>query len=83
MIGAGGISASVEDLSRYVEAVRTRDPRVVPQEASRLFIIQPFYEQRGYGYGWYTDSSRDEPVYLHSGFTPGFFALATMVPRAG
>lgn len=80
MIGAGGISASIEDLARYVEAVRTRDPRIVPERADRLFVIMPFYEQWGYGYGWYTDSARDEPAYLHSGFTPGFFALATMVP---
>ncbi len=80
MIGAGGISASIEDLARYVEAVRTRDPRVVPAGADRLFVIKPFYEQWGYGYGWYTDSAGDEPVFVHSGFTPGFFALATMLP---
>ena len=80
MIGAGGVSASIEDLARYVEAVRTRDPRIVPERADRLFVIMPFHEQWGYGYGWFTDSTRDEPVYLHSGFTPGFFALATMVP---
>ncbi|MEM7504066.1 MAG: serine hydrolase domain-containing protein [Pseudomonadota bacterium] len=83
MIGAGGISASIEDLATYVEAVRTRDPRVVPEDAHRLFIIKPFYEQWGYGYGWYADSSKDDPVYLHSGFTPGFFSLATMVPARG
>ena len=83
MIGAGGALASVEDLARYVEAVRTRDPRIVPEKADRLFVIKPFYEQWGYGYGWYTDSSWDEPVFEHSGFTPGFFALATMVPGEG
>ena len=83
MIGAGGVSASIEDLARYVEAVRTRDPRVVPQGANRLFAIKPFYEQWGYGYGWYTDSAGDAPVFEHSGFTPGFFALATFVPDKG
>ena len=83
MIGAGGVLASVEDMTRYVEAVRTRDPRIVPASADRLFVIKPFHEQWGYAYGWYTDSSGDETVFEHSGFTPGFFALATMVPGKG
>ena len=83
MIGAGGIWASTEDLARYVEAVRTRDPRIVPEDAERLFAIKPFYEQWGYAYGWYTDSSGEDPVFEHSGFTPGFLALATMVPAKG
>lgn len=83
MIGAGGASASIEDLARYVEAVRTRDPRIVPERADRLFVVKPFYEQWGYGYGWFTDSAGDETVFEHSGFTPGFFALATMVPGEG
>ena len=83
MIGAGGAWASIEDLAHYVEAVRTRDPRIVPERAERLFVFKPFYEQWGYGYGWYTDSGSDKLVFEHSGFTPGFFALATMVPEAG
>lgn len=83
MIGAGGALASVEDLARYVEAVSTRDPRIVPERADRLFVIAPFHEQWGYGYGWFTDSAGDEPVFEHSGFTPGFYALATMVPGEG
>ena len=83
MIGAGGVSASIEDLARYVEAVRTRDPRVVPAGADRLFEIKSFSERWGYAYGWYADSARDEPVFVHSGFTPGFLALATLVPATG
>ena len=66
-----------------MEAVRTRDPRIVPEDADRLFAIKPFHEQWGYSYGWFTDSGGDEPVFEHSGFTPGFFALATMVPKKG
>ncbi len=83
MIGAGGVSASIEDMARYVEAVRARDPRIVPEGADRLFIITPVYEQWGYAYGWFTDTAGDEPVFQHSGFTPGFHALATMVPAKG
>lgn len=73
MIGAGGVSASIEDPARYAEAVRTRDPRVVPEEADRLFDINPFHKQWGYSYGWYTNGAGEEPVFEHSGFTPGFF----------
>ena len=83
MIGAGGVSASIEDLARYVDAVRTRDPRIVPEGADRLFVVKTFYEQWGYAYGWYSDSSAGEPVFEHSGFTPGFLTLATMVPAKG
>ena len=83
MIGAGGINASIEDMARYVEAVRVRDPRIVPTGTQRLFAINPFHEHWGYGYGWYTDSSRADPVFEHSGFTPGFYSFATMVPAKG
>jgi CubicO group peptidase (beta-lactamase class C family) len=83
MIGAGGVWSSVEDMARYVEAIRTRDPRIVPGGADRLFVIKPINEQWGYAYGWFTDSSRGETVFEHSGFTPGFFSLATMVPATG
>jgi CubicO group peptidase (beta-lactamase class C family) len=83
MIGAGGVSASIEDMARYLEAVRTRDPRVVPDDADRLFAIKPFYENWGYAYGWYTNSTGGETVFEHSGFTPGFFTLATILPATG
>ena len=83
MIGAGGISASIEDLARYVEAVRTRDPRIVPESAARFFVVKPVQEQWGYAYGWYADTTGAEPVFEHSGFTPGFFTLATIVPAKG
>ena len=83
MIGAGGISASVEDVARYVEAVRARDPRIVPAGADRLFGVKPVGADWGYAYGWYAGSDGEVPVYEHSGFTPGFLTLATMVPEKG
>ncbi len=83
MIGAGGIIASIEDLARYVEAVRTSDPRIVPKDNQKLFATNTFFEQWGYGYGWYTDTGRADPIFEHSGFTPGFYSLASMVPARG
>jgi CubicO group peptidase (beta-lactamase class C family) len=82
-MGAGGIWASIEDMARYLEAVRTGDPRIVPEKADRLFRIKHFSEQWGYSYGWYANSAGDAPFFEHSGFTPGFFALATIVPATG
>lgn len=83
LIGAGGIWASIEDMARYLEAVRTGDSRIVPENSARLFLIKPFSEQWGYSYGWYTNSGGGAPFFEHSGFTPGFFALATIVPATG
>jgi len=83
MIGAGGIATSIEDLAVFVDAVRSRDPSVVPKTADRLFALNPFWGDWGYGYGWYTQSGGPEPIFEHSGFTPGFFALAVMLPDSG
>lgn len=83
MIGAGGVWASIEDLARYAEAVRTRDPRIVPEGAEPIFAVKYFHEQWGYAYGWYARGARNGPIFEHSGFTPGFFALATIVPNQG
>ncbi len=80
MIGAGGIVSSINDLAVFVEAVRSKDPRVVPPSAERLFVMRPFWESWGYGYGWFTQRLGTERVFEHSGLTPGFFTLATHLP---
>ena len=82
MIGAGAVSASIEDLATFVDAVRLRDPRVVPASADRLFALNTFWEQWGYGYGWFTRSDGENLIFEHSGFTPGFFSLAVMSPES-
>lgn len=82
-MGAGGIWASIEDMARYLEALRTSDSRIVPENADRLFLSKHISEQWGYSYGWYINSAGDAPFFEHSGFTPGFFSLATIVPATG
>ena len=42
--------------------------------------ILPFAEPWGYGYGWFSDTSHSKTVFAHSGLTPGFYTLATIVP---
>ena len=83
MIGAGAVLASVVDLAVFVDAVRSRDPRVVPASADRLFTMKPFWENWGYGYGWFSQSHDSGRVFEHSGLTPGFFTLATLLPDSG
>ncbi len=80
MIGAGGIWASIDDLARYVEAVRSNDPRVVPVGGTNPLEILPFAEPWGYGYGWFSETTHSKTVFAHSGLTPGFYTLATIVP---
>ena len=83
MAGAGGVWSSVEDLARYVEAVRARDPRIVPRDAQRMDATTSMEGNWGYTYGWFTHTQPGVAVFEHSGFTPGFLALATMVPASG
>ncbi|MEM7079482.1 MAG: serine hydrolase domain-containing protein [Pseudomonadota bacterium] len=80
-LGAGGWWTSSEDLARFLEALRSRDSRVVPADSERLFTPLEFAPGHGYAYGWFTDSTRETgPILQHSGFTPGFLSLATIVP---
>ena len=83
MIGAGAVLASVADLAVFVDAVCSRDPRVIPASADRLFSMKPFWEGWGYGYGWFTQSHDSGRIFEHSGLTPGFFTLATCLPDSG
>lgn len=83
MIGAGGVVSSIEDMARYLEAVLSRDARIVPADADRLFRVTPVNEHWGYAYGWFANTTGEVPVFEHSGFTPGFFTLAVLVPAKG
>jgi CubicO group peptidase (beta-lactamase class C family) len=83
MIGAGGISASAEDLARYVVAVQTRDPRIVPADADRLFQARPFQGSLGYAYGWIVYQGPDGDLVSHEGASPGFSSLAAIDTETG
>ena len=78
MMGAGGISASAEDLARYVVAVQTRDLRIVPADADRLFQARPFQGSLGYAYGWIVYQGPDGELVSHEGASRGFSSLAAI-----
>lgn len=83
MMGAGGIWASAEDLARYVAAVQSRDPRIVPDSADRLFAARPIQGPLGYAYGWFLYSDSDGGLIYHSGASPGFNSMVAIDPDTG
>lgn len=76
----GGIVASAGDLALYLEMMMNGEDDVLSAEGKALMMrpasaLSPFY-----GFGWYLDSGNGSV--WHSGLTPGFEALATLVPSA-
>ena len=83
MMGAGGVVASAEDLARYVIALSTRDPRVVPASAQRLFDTGSPVGSVGYAYGWSVYKGADGDLIFHDGAVPGFNSLVAMDTATG
>jgi len=83
MAGAGAVVASAEDMARYVIALQTRDARIVPESADRLFESQPIRGPFGYAYGWHVFRDPDGDLISHTGATPGFNSIVVMGPATG
>lgn len=83
MMGAGGVSASAEDMALYLIAVQSRDPRIVPAAADRLFAPKPIHGSFGYAYGWVIDEGPEGDLIFHSGLTPGFSTMAAISTATG
>lgn len=78
MAPAGGVIASATDLARYLQMMLNGSDDVVSAEAKAAMMrpasdVSPFY-----GLGWFLDPIGGRV--WHSGATPGFESLATMVP---
>ncbi|RKZ10723.1 hypothetical protein DRQ32_06865, partial [bacterium] len=82
-MGAGGVTASAEDMARYVIALQTRDPRIVPIGADRLFVARPINESIGYAYGWVIYRGPEGDRISHSGLSPGFSTMAAINTATG
>lgn len=74
----GGIVASVNGLALYMMMMMNREDDVLSADGKAQMMqpaggLSPFY-----GFGWYLDA--DNGTVWHSGLSPGFESLATMVP---
>ncbi|MCP3975619.1 MAG: beta-lactamase family protein [bacterium] len=74
----GGIVASASDLARYMQMMMNGEDDVLSAEGKALMFRPASDSSPFYGFGWYVDSG-NRSVW-HSGSSPGFETLATMLP---
>jgi CubicO group peptidase (beta-lactamase class C family) len=75
---AGGIVASAHDLGLYMEMLMNGEDDVLSADGKEQMMSPASATSPFYGFGWYVDS--DNGSVSHSGLSPGFESLATMVP---
>ncbi len=74
----GGIIASAGDLALYMRMMINGKDDVLSAEGKALMMRPASAASPFYGFGWFLDS--DNGSVWHSGSSPGFETLATMVP---
>ena len=74
----GGIVSSGRDLARYMQMMMNDEDDVLSAEGKALMMQPASGESPYYGFGWYLDSANGSV--WHSGASPGFETLLTMVP---
>jgi CubicO group peptidase (beta-lactamase class C family) len=72
---AGYITSSAEDMVRYLEVLRTRQP-VAGVSAQGIDQMQT---DDSYGMGWVSGRFAGRPAVYHGGALPGFYAQAIML----
>lgn len=74
----GGIVASAGDLARYLQVMMNGQDDLLSAEGKALMMRPASQTSPLYGLGWFVDPSNG--TVWHSGTSPGFETLATMVP---
>ncbi len=74
----GGIVASADDLALYLQMMMNREDDVLSAEGKTLMMRPASAMSPSYGFGWYLDGTKG--TVEHSGLSPGFETLATMIP---
>ncbi len=74
----GGIVASAKDLARYLQTMMNGRDDVLSAEGKSLMMRPANPASPNYGLGWFVDS--DNGTVWHSGTSPGYETLATMLP---
>ena len=77
----GGIVASAGDLARYLQTMMNGEDDVLSAKGKSLMMRPASGVSPYYGFGWFVDP--DHGSVWHSGSSPGFETLATMVPAEG
>ena len=74
----GGIVASANDLARYLQTMMNGHDDVLSAEGKSLMMRPASAASPFYGLGWFVDSGNG--TVWHSGTSPGYETLATMMP---
>ncbi len=74
----GGIVASANDLARYLQTMMNGHDDVLSAEGKSLMMRPASAASPFYGLGWFVDSGNG--TVGHSGTSPGYETLATMMP---
>jgi CubicO group peptidase (beta-lactamase class C family) len=74
----GGIVASAGDLARYLQVMMNGQDDVLSADGKALMMRPASEISPLYGFGWFVNPSNG--TVWHSGASPGFETLATMVP---
>ncbi len=78
MAPAGGVVASAADVGRYLQVMMNGTDDVLSAEGKAAMMRSAGDAAPFYGLGWFIDSTMGSV--WHSGSTPGFESLATMIP---
>jgi CubicO group peptidase (beta-lactamase class C family) len=74
----GGIIASASDLARYMQMMMNGEDDVLSARGKAAMMRPASDASPFYGFGWFIDSVRG--TVFHSGSSPGYETLATMIP---
>ena len=77
----GGLVASANDLALYLQVMMNGQDDVLSADGKALMMRPASPASPFYGLGWFLDTGAG--TVWHSGSTPGFESLATMVPTEG
>ncbi|WP_202388651.1 serine hydrolase domain-containing protein [Pontixanthobacter aquaemixtae] len=74
----GGIVASASDLALYMQTMMNGEDDILSAEGKAAMMSPASDISPNYGFGWFLDP--DDGTVFHSGASPGFETLLTMVP---
>lgn len=74
----GGVISSARDLARYLAIMMNGNDDIVSSKAKATMMHPASAASPFYGFGWFVDTQKG--TVFHSGSSPGFETLATLVP---